>query len=114
MIGLYCCLSFAVTNAESYASTRTYAHLRQSYMLAVVVCRFDGQAATRDNFIGRMYNITRNSNLNYNNCDWANSTCSVSAHSMQLWRLDNGVVGCCCVARVLIILPYGFYHAAIC
>lgn len=42
--------------------------------------RYYGAIATRDNFIGRMYNITRNTNLNYNNCDWANATCAVSDH----------------------------------
>lgn len=87
------CLAFTVINVESYASTRTNARPQQSYMLAVVVCRFYKQAATRDNFIGRMYNITRNTNLNYNNCDWANSTCSVSVDSMPLGRWGSGVVG---------------------
>jgi hypothetical protein len=39
-----------------------------------------GRPATRDDYIGRMYNITRNTNLNYDNCDWANYTCQVSSH----------------------------------
>lgn len=39
--------------------------------------RFNGVEAKRDNFTGRMYNVTRNTNLNYDNCDWAASNCSV-------------------------------------
>jgi hypothetical protein len=30
-----------------------------------------------------MYNITRATNLNYNECDWAAYTCAVSMHARQ-------------------------------
>jgi hypothetical protein len=40
-----------------------------------------------DDFIGRMYNITRATNLNYNECDWAAYTCAVSMHARQSYQV---------------------------
>jgi hypothetical protein len=48
----------------------------------------------RDDYIGRMYNITRNTNLNYDNCDWANSTCAVRATPASLQRASVTCAGC--------------------
>ena len=45
--------------------------------------RYQGRQATYDDFIGRMYNITRSTNLNYNDCDWAAYNCSV--RRLQAW-----------------------------
>eukprot|EP00878_Enallax_costatus_P006826 GHUV01007154.1.p1 GENE.GHUV01007154.1~~GHUV01007154.1.p1 ORF type:complete len:909 (+),score=228.54 GHUV01007154.1:392-3118(+) len=44
----------------------------------VVAPRYYNRPATRDDYIGRMYNITRLTSLNINNCDWLASNCSVS------------------------------------
>lgn len=48
------------------------------YCFLVASCRVDGRKATRDDFIGRMYNVTRSTCLNaVGDCDWANYNCAV-------------------------------------
>lgn len=52
-------------------------------ILLLLPCRYYGRNATRDDYIGRMYNITRQSNLNVNNCDWLASDCSVNPNPCE-------------------------------
>lgn len=49
----------------------------REYCVLCVSCRHNGKPASLSDYVGRLYNITRDTNLNYNNCDWAAHTCDV-------------------------------------
>eukprot|EP00879_Flechtneria_rotunda_P000618 GHRR01000731.1.p1 GENE.GHRR01000731.1~~GHRR01000731.1.p1 ORF type:complete len:1462 (+),score=478.47 GHRR01000731.1:180-4565(+) len=42
----------------------------------MIAPKYNGNPTTRDQYIGRLYNITRNTCLNNNNCDWLATGCT--------------------------------------
>lgn len=50
-------------------------------VLRYLACRYGGAPANRSQFLGRLYNITRATSLNINNCDWLATDCSNSSSS---------------------------------
>jgi hypothetical protein len=53
--------------------------------------RYNDAPSTRDMYINRLYNITRNTCLNINNCDWLEEACPVSPDGNYSNNCSQGV-----------------------
>lgn len=76
--------------------------------------RFHGEPSKLDDYVGRMYNVTRNTNLNYNNCDWAAAECKVSKAAGTRWHLKRKQKECLFAHGMRMCWLVQPMHAAMC